>query len=118
MKINGLQKLTLLDYPGHTACTVFTSACNFRCPFCHNASLVECRDLATVPEEEFFAFLEKRHGILDGVAITGAAYVVKFREAERTVRVSSDNMPEDGQRVFGEIEQVLRKAWKIYGPKQ
>ncbi|MBR6916913.1 MAG: anaerobic ribonucleoside-triphosphate reductase activating protein [Clostridia bacterium] len=71
MKINGLQKLTLLDYPGHTACTVFTSACNFRCPFCHNASLVECRDLATVPEEEFFAFLEKRHGILDGVAITG-----------------------------------------------
>ena len=38
--------------------------------------------------------------------------------AERTVRVSSDNMPEDGQRVFGEIEQVLRKAWKIYGPKQ
>lgn len=71
MKISGLQKLTLLDYPGHTACTVFTSACNFRCPFCHNASLVECRDIAEVPEDEFFAFLAKRRGILDGVAITG-----------------------------------------------
>ena len=71
MKINGLRKLTLLDYPGHTACTVFTSACNFRCPFCHNASLVECRDMEEIPEDEFFAFLDKRHGILDGVAITG-----------------------------------------------
>ncbi len=71
MKISGLQKLTLLDYPGHTACTVFTSACNFRCPFCHNASLVECRDVEEIPEEEFFAFLAKRHGILEGVAITG-----------------------------------------------
>ena len=71
MKLSGLQKLTLLDYPHHTACTVFTSSCNFRCPFCHNASLVENRALGEVPEEEFFAFLAKRHGILDGVAITG-----------------------------------------------
>jgi len=71
MKISGLQKLTLLDFPGHTACTVFTSSCNFRCPFCHNASLVENRDVEEIPEEEFFAFLAKRHGILSGVAITG-----------------------------------------------
>lgn len=71
MKISGLQKLTLLDFPGHTACTVFTSSCNFRCPFCHNASLVENRDIEEIPEEEFFAFLAKRHGILSGVAITG-----------------------------------------------
>ena len=55
---------------------------------------------------------------MDGVGITGAAYVVKFREADRTVRVSSDNMPEDGQRAFGEIEQALSKAWRIYGPKK
>ena len=72
MKIQGLQKLTLLDYPEKVACTVFFAGCNFRCPFCHNASLV-----VTIPkvpqmnEEEFFGFLKKRQGILDGVCITG-----------------------------------------------
>ena len=70
MKINGLLKLTLLDFPGHTACTVFTAGCNFRCPFCHNATLVrgEGEDIS---EEEFFKFLSKRQGLLDGVCITG-----------------------------------------------
>ncbi len=72
MKIAGLQKLTLLDYPGKVACTVFTRGCNLRCPFCHNASLVTGRqDDATVAEEDFFAFLAKRRGILDGVCVTG-----------------------------------------------
>lgn len=72
LKIGGLQKLTLLDYPEHVACTVFTVGCNFRCPFCHNSPL-----LSDVPQEEildtssFFSFLSKRKGILDGVAITG-----------------------------------------------
>lgn len=70
MKLGGLQKLTLLDFPGKTACTVFTEGCNFRCPFCHNASLV--RGKATLfPEEEFFKFLKKRQVLLDGVCITG-----------------------------------------------
>ena len=59
MEIHGLQKLTLLDYPGHTACTVFTGRCNFRCPFCQNASLVlHPESLARIPEEDVFAFLE------------------------------------------------------------
>ena len=72
MEIHGLQKLTLLDYPGHTACTVFTAACNWRCPFCHNASLVlRPREQPLIPEEDFFAFLQKRRGLLDGVAVTG-----------------------------------------------
>ena len=72
MKIHGLQKLTLLDYPGRVACTVFTGGCNLRCPFCHNASLVTHIDEAAVmPEEKFFDFLKKRQGILDGVCITG-----------------------------------------------
>lgn len=72
MIINGLQKLTLLDYPGHTACTVFLGGCNVRCPFCHNAVLViDAGNQPTVSEEEFFKFLDKRHGLLDGVAITG-----------------------------------------------
>ena len=72
MEIHGLQKLTLLDFPGHTACTVFTGRCNFRCPFCQNASLVlHPESLALIPEEDVFAFLEKRKGLLDGVAVTG-----------------------------------------------
>lgn len=70
--ISGLQKMTLLDYPGKVACTVFLQGCNFRCPFCHNAGLVTRIDpTATMEEEAFFAFLEKRRGILDGVCITG-----------------------------------------------
>lgn len=71
MLIAGLQKLTLLDYPGKTACTLFTPGCNFRCPFCHNATLVTQRVEDFISEEEFFAFLSKRKGILDGVCITG-----------------------------------------------
>lgn len=72
MVIHGLQKLTLLDFPGHTACTVFTGACNWRCPFCHNASLVlEPDGQPVIAEEEFFSFLESRRGLLDGVAVTG-----------------------------------------------
>ena len=70
MKICGLQKLTLLDFPEHTACTVFTSGCNMRCPFCHNASLAEGRG-DVLDYGEVMAFLKKRRGLLDGVAITG-----------------------------------------------
>ena len=72
MRIQGLQKLTLLDYPEKTACTVFTAGCNFRCPFCHNASLVVHISKETeIAEKEFFSFLEKRKGVLDGVCISG-----------------------------------------------
>ncbi len=72
MNIQGLQKLTLLDYPGHTACTVFTGGCNLRCPFCHNAPLVlDPNGNPPFTEEEVFALLDKRKGILDGVAVTG-----------------------------------------------
>lgn len=72
MTLYGLQKLTLLDYPGHLACTAFTGGCNFCCPFCHNAPLVLSRDTyPPIPQDEFFAFLQKRRGILEGVCITG-----------------------------------------------
>ena len=72
MKIQGLQKLTLLDYPEKVACTVFLPGCNFRCPFCHNASLVvNIPKEPEMTEEGFFAFLKKRRGILDGVCVTG-----------------------------------------------
>lgn len=72
MVISGLQKLTLLDFPGRTACTVFTPGCNWRCPFCHNAALVlRPKSQPEMDLEAFFSFLHKRRGLLDGVAITG-----------------------------------------------
>ncbi len=71
MKIHGLQKLTLLDYPKKTACTVFLGGCNFRCPFCHNKELVLGDFPPAISEDEILKFLKKRIGILDGVCITG-----------------------------------------------
>ena len=71
LKIYGLQKMTLLDYPGHVACTVFLNACNFRCPYCHNYELVTGDAPPVMETAELYAFLDKRHGLLDGVAITG-----------------------------------------------
>lgn len=71
MIIKGFQKLTLLDFPGKTACTVFTGGCNFRCPFCHNALLVTEMDDIEYTEKEIFEHLEKRKGIIEGVAVTG-----------------------------------------------
>jgi len=72
MTISGMQKLTLLDYPGNTACLIFTQGCNFRCPFCHNRDLVgnEIKH-EIIDEKEVFKYLEKRKGILDGICITG-----------------------------------------------
>lgn len=71
MYIKGLQKLTLLDFPGKMACTVFVGGCNFRCPFCHNASLVTRIDGSFIGEDEIFSFLQRRRGILEGVCISG-----------------------------------------------
>ena len=72
MVINGFQKMTLLDYPGRVACTLFTAGCNLRCPFCHNAALVtEIRPEDRLDESEILAFLARRKGLLEGVAVTG-----------------------------------------------
>lgn len=71
MKIGGLMKMTLLDFPGRIACTVFLEGCNFRCPFCHNSMIVDCSSSDKMSEEEFFTFLTKRKGLIDGVCVTG-----------------------------------------------
>ena len=71
MKICGLQKTTLLDFPGHVAATVFTGGCNFRCPFCHNSELLPGTVEAEYETGEVLDFLRKRKGILEGVCITG-----------------------------------------------
>lgn len=71
MKIQGFAKMTLLDYPSKVACTVFTAGCNFRCPFCHNALLVNETGEESFKTEEILSFLKKRKGLLDGVCISG-----------------------------------------------
>lgn len=72
MQFSGFQKLTLLDYPEKTACTLFIAGCNFRCPFCHNAALVTHIDNSNYFTEEYVLdYLKKRKGVLDGVCITG-----------------------------------------------
>ena len=100
MNIQGLQKLTLLDYPEKMACTIFTGGCNLRCPFCHNAGIV----LNPSAEGEFsvediLAFLKKRQGILDGVVITGGeplmqkdidVFIQKIRELGYSVKLDTN----------------------------
>lgn len=71
MKIAGMQKLSLVDYPEKMCCTVFTSGCNFRCPFCHNASLVVHTDDGELGQEEVFDFLSKRQGLLQAITVSG-----------------------------------------------
>ena len=63
--------MTLLDFPGRVACTVFLGGCDLRCPFCHNFELVDGTARPVMDEEELLAFLQKRQGLLDGVAVTG-----------------------------------------------
>jgi len=72
MVIKGFQKVSLINYPGKAAAVVFVDGCNFRCPYCYNRDLVLCSErLATIPEEEVLAYLEKRRGLLEGVVISG-----------------------------------------------
>lgn len=72
MKICGLNKTTLLDYPGCVAATVFFGGCNFRCPFCHNGDLVlQSAQMSGYSEEEVLTFLKKRRNVLEGVCVTG-----------------------------------------------
>ena len=100
MIIKGLQKTTLLDFPGRVACTVFTGGCNFRCPFCHNAALVlQPANVTSIDEQEFFTFLRKRTGILDGVCITGGepllqpdiiSFIKKIKELGYRVKLDTN----------------------------
>jgi pyruvate formate lyase activating enzyme len=104
MKIKGLQKLTLLDYPGRLAATIFLGGCNMRCPFCHNASLVVRPDATEITEEELFAFLESRRGKLSGVCVTGGeptlnpelpSFISKIRALGYSVKLDTNGTNPD-----------------------
>lgn len=100
MQIHGFNKTTLLDYPGLVAATIFTGACNFRCPYCHNAELVlNPSSQPIIPEEEILAHLKKRRGITKGVCITGGEptlqkdlkdFIKKLKELELKVKLDSN----------------------------
>lgn len=71
MKIFGMEKVSLVDYPEHICCTIFTAGCNFRCPYCHNGDLVNLTNLNQVCEQDFFEHLTKRKGVIDSVCVSG-----------------------------------------------
>ncbi len=89
MKIHGLMKMTLLDFPGKVACTVFLGGCDMRCPFCHNWELIDGTAPPLMDEDELFEFLEKRKGLLDGVAFTGGEPLLR-RELPDVIRKIRD----------------------------
>lgn len=110
MQIYGFLKTTLLDFPGRVACTVFTGGCNFRCPYCHNGDLVlHPRNMPVIPEEEIFAHLKKRQGILEGVCISGgeptlqpdiADFIRKIRSLGYAVKLDTNGYQPDVLRLL------------------
>ncbi len=123
MLLSGLQKLTLLDYPGKVACTVFTGGCNFRCPFCHNAPLVLPERLAQdTTEQEVLDFLRKRRGVLDGVAVTGGepllhkdigAFLEKVKELGFMIKLDTNGSFPDRLIELAEAGLVDRVAMDV-----
>ena len=104
MKISGLQKMTLLDYPGKVACTVFLGGCNFRCPFCHNSELLGQNAPQFIMEDELFAFLQKRQGLLEAVCISGgeptlqpklSEFISKIKELNFLVKLDTNGYRPD-----------------------
>ncbi len=130
MTIEGLQKLTLLDFPGKTACTVFLGGCNFRCPFCHNFDLAAHPSPPLMEEAQLLAFLKQRQGLLDGVAITGgepllrpglADLLRKIKELGYAVKLDTNGSFPDRLRALAEeglvdyVAMDLKNAPDRYG---
>ena len=99
MRIGGVQRFSLSDYPGKIAVVVFTQGCNFRCPFCHNGSLIPAKSDSLIPEEDVLAFLRKRAGLCNGVVISGgeptlqqdlADFIVRLKEIGLAVKLDTN----------------------------
>lgn len=115
MKIGGLQKLSLIDYPGKTAATVFLIGCNFKCGFCHNPELIK-GNVPEISEKEFFSFLDERKDFLDGVCITGGEptihkdlidFIKKIKEKGFLVKLDTNGSnPEMLKELLGSVDFV------------
>ncbi len=119
MIFHGFQKMTMLDFPGYVACTVFTPGCNFRCPFCHNSLLVtRMNDSEIYTEEDILSYLKKRQGVIDGICISGGEplihddifdFVRKVKELGFLVKIDTNgSFPEKLQKLIdsGNIDYV------------
>ena len=113
--ICGLQKMTLLDFPGKIACTVFLGGCNFRCPFCHNSELFMGKPEKLMEDEEFFKFLKSRKGLLDGVCVSGGeptiykelpAFLAKIKELGFLVKLDTNGYRPDVLKALAEARLV------------
>lgn len=117
MIIEGMRKLTLLDFPGRCAATLFTHGCNLRCPFCHNASLVTRAPESEITAAEVYDFLEKRTGLLDGVCITGGEPLINKEvfELMRGIRARGFAVKLDTNGFFPEaLARVLSEGLADY----
>ncbi|MBN1662845.1 MAG: anaerobic ribonucleoside-triphosphate reductase activating protein [Deltaproteobacteria bacterium] len=126
MKIGGLQKISLIDYPGMISAVVFTQGCNFRCGYCHNPELVDPRlYVEALSEDELFAFLEKRRGKIDAVVITGGEptiqrdllpFIQHIKELGYLIKIDTNgSLPEMLNRLV-ELEMIDYIAMDIKGP--
>lgn len=116
MQIHGFQKMTLLDFPGRVACTVFLAGCNFRCPFCHNSELWNGQIEPVMDDTTLLTFLEKRKGLLDGVAFTGGeplmnrdlpALIRSVRKMGYAVKLDTDGaFPDRLKSLFPDLDYI------------
>ena len=107
MRIGGLQKFSLIDYPGKIACVIFTQGCNFRCRYCHNPELVIPQQFCpTIPEEEVLEFLKSRRLYLQGVVVSGGeptihADLLPF--LDKIKRLGYDVLDEEGKTIINRV---------------
>jgi pyruvate formate lyase activating enzyme len=126
MKIKGIQKTTLIDYPGKIACTLFLFGCNFRCGFCHNPELVLREEADDLSEKEILNFLEKRKGKLEGVCFTGGEplltldieFVKKIKEKGYSVKIDTNGSLPDNLKKFIDKKLVDYIAMDIKSSKE
>ncbi len=124
MKIHGIVKTTLVDYPGKVATTIFTGGCNFRCPYCHNPTLVNGEE-ETIPKQGFYDFLEERRKLIDAVCITGGEptlqpgleqLINKIKEKGYLVKLDTNgSKPKQLKKLIKKLDYV---AMDIKAPKE
>ncbi|MBU1045775.1 anaerobic ribonucleoside-triphosphate reductase activating protein [Patescibacteria group bacterium] len=130
MRIGGIQKSTLIDYPGKVAATIFVSGCNFKCPFCYNPELVlaeEIKKHPLIPEEKIWEFLEERKGFLDGVVICGGEptiyddlpdFIEKIQEMGFLIKLDTNGSRPEMLRQLIELNLLDYAAMDVKAPKK